>query len=149
MSSQSKPGLVFPPGTAAVFGEHDHPALVMRYNEADWQYNLLHMDEDGKWMTSWIDWGDVRPDTTAHPLRFPGQQNESVTAENIFVVECETENGPSIELFAAPTAVEAAYPEVPDLRIRLMEAIADPGEKFEMDGTYYVSFRSVQGELSK
>jgi len=121
--------------------------IVLSFN-AEQQYVLLVKDPDGDWDVVRAEPTEVAANLGDDPLTFPGK-HPAVTADNIFVVQCEAEDGPNFELFATPTAVEAAHPEVEDLRIRLMEAIADPGEKFEMDGTYYVTFRSVQGDLSK
>lgn len=117
--------------------------IVLAYTAED-QYVVLVKDPDDDWDIVRAETNEVAPNQAVEPLTFPG--SASFTPDNIFVVECATDDGPSYELFATPSAVEVAHPEFDGLRVLLMEAIADPGEKFEM-GTYFVSFRSVQGDI--
>lgn len=120
-------------------------SIVFDYDPGDDEYNLLYQEENGTWATTWLATNHLSPNESDNPLRFPGRPD---TPENIFVVTAEGPEGPVIELYASPQAVENAHPEVEELRTKIMEAVADPGEKVELDGSYYLSFRSIQGAVA-
>lgn len=127
-------------------GEHTE-GLVIDYDEDEEKYHVLHLDETGAWMTNWIEAESISPNQRDEPLRFPGS---SVTAENLFVVLHETtlSEPPVIELYTSPQAMESAFPNVEDLRVKIMEAVADPGENIDLGGGSHLSFRFPQGETA-
>jgi hypothetical protein len=135
----------FKPGDLVVW-DADGPiveSIVLAYDPGDDEYNLLFKEESGAWMTAWMETKHLSPNESDKPLRFPGSAS---APENILVVTDHSPDGPIHGLYSSPSAVEAAYPDVDELRTRIMEAVADPDEPIHIGGDLLLAFRPVQGE---
>jgi hypothetical protein len=71
--------------------------------------------------------------------------------EHVFVVDWMDDHVPNVELFGSPEKTQAFLDELlateaPDnLQLKLMECVADPGERIELSNSMGVRFCAVKG----
>lgn len=147
-----------PPGSVVegpTFGPDDERrrdkrrGILLQYDDSDDSILIIHPvdDSETEWDFTWLH-GEGAVDISSSAEGLALRRQFPIHTEHVFVVEAEGPDGPVIELYASPAAVADAHPDVEDLRTRIMEAVADPGERVYLDGEVYLSFRSIQGEIA-
>lgn len=122
--------------------------LITRFDDSDGQYHVAIPGESGEdWGEGWVEHDDA--------FRAAKSPLGDSTPEHIFVLLYEDEeNEAQVEVFADPETVVANLPAnapseiAGNLQLKLMEAVADPGEWVTLTDKpagFAISFRSVTG----
>jgi hypothetical protein len=126
--------------------------------DSDDTYQVLSVDSDGKLTTDeYIEGHGARLSLgKAKASDLPKEMRHCLGTggpEHVFVIDWMEDSVPNVQVFADPTAVnefmeseEGADDGTPDnLQLKLMEAVADPGERIDLGPARGVRFCSVAG----